>query len=108
MTRATIVIPTYNRCAMLERAIDSALRQTYRDYEVVVMDDCSTDETPALVAQYASEKRVVYHRHEQNVGMIRNHGDGVRLARGAFVAFLADDDEIGPEFLVRRVERMEA
>jgi glycosyltransferase involved in cell wall biosynthesis len=75
---------------------------------VVVVDDCSTDETDEVIAKYASDPRMVYHRHAQNVGMVRNHGEGVGLARGRYVTFVADDDEVGPDFLARRVAAFEA
>jgi glycosyltransferase involved in cell wall biosynthesis len=88
----SVIIPTFNRAYCLERAVDSALAQTYSDLEVVVVDDGSTDNTKALVhTRYAGEKRVIYlHQANRGVAGARNAGFGV--ARGEFIALLDSDD----------------
>lgn len=94
----SVVIPTYRRPAMVKRAVESVLRQTERDFEVLVVDDASGDETPAVVAAVA-DPRVRYLCREVNGGAGACRNDGVAAARGEFVSFLDDDDEYLPEFL---------
>lgn len=101
----TIVIPTRNRASWLPRALQSALSQTHRAVEAVVMDDGSTDETPHVVERFA-DPRLRYHRHPGPVGIVRNYGAGVERARGSFVCFLSDDDAISATFVSARLDRM--
>jgi GT2 family glycosyltransferase len=85
----SVIVPTYNRAAILARALDSALAQSYPHVEVLVIDDGSTDATAAVVAQYGD--RVRYLRQANaGVGAARNHG--IANARGEFIAFLDSDD----------------
>jgi GT2 family glycosyltransferase len=98
MTASTVsvIVPTYNRAYCLRTAIDSALGQTYGHVEVVVVDDGSTDETPALVARhYGTDPRVVYVRQE-NGGVASARNLGFQVARGQLIALLDSDDEWFP------------
>ena len=102
----SVVVPTYDRERVLPRALDSALAQTYEDFEVLVVDDGSTDGTAGLVAEYAArDGRVRYLRQPQNAGVSAARNRGIREARGEFVAFLDSDDEWAPTKLERQVER---
>lgn len=96
----TVVIPTYNRAEMLCRCIRSVLNADYPAVEVVVVDDCSKDDTRERVArEFADERRVKYVRNAKN-GMSsysRNHG--VQFAHGEYVLFLDDDNEIESDML---------
>jgi glycosyltransferase involved in cell wall biosynthesis len=101
----SVVIPTYNRAHVLERAIQSALRQTYQHFEVIVVDDGSTDNTAEVVNSICDE-RVKYVRHQVNKGTpsaARN--TGIRVASGELIGFLDSDDEWLPEKLQKQVER---
>ncbi|MGH9346396.1 MAG: glycosyltransferase family A protein, partial [Vicinamibacterales bacterium] len=86
----SVVIPTCNRASMIGDAIDSALRQTYSKREIIVMDDGSTDETPAVLARYGSAIRVL-RQPNAGAGVARNRA--IDSARGDLIAFLDDDDE---------------
>ncbi|MBX3329387.1 MAG: glycosyltransferase family 2 protein [Nitrospira sp.] len=88
----SVVVPTYNRAYCLTKSIDSALAQTYRNIEVIVIDDGSSDNTRLLIEKaYASEPRVRYvHQSNGGVAVARNHG--IRLSRGEFMALLDSDD----------------
>lgn len=99
--RVTVVIPTYNRAALLPRAIDSVLRQTAADLcETVVVDDGSTDDTPQVIAAYGD--RVRYLRQDnRGAGAARNAG--IRAATTEFVAFLDSDDEWEPQKTQRQL-----
>lgn len=92
--RVSIVIPTYNRSGIVQRAIDSVLAQTFADLEVVVVDDGSTDDTRAALSAYGG--RVRYARQE-NAGPAAARNHGMRLARGEYVGFLDSDDLYFPE-----------
>jgi len=101
-TLVSIVIPTYNRAPWLARTIQSALDQTYASVEIVIVDDASSDETAVVVSRFA-DTRLRYHRHAKQVGMVYNHESGLQLARGEFVVFLADDDQMLATFVEHRM-----
>ena len=104
----SIVIPTYNREHLLSRALDSVLAQTLGDFEVLVVDDGSTDETAVLMAEYeARDERIRYFIQPQNAGVSAARNRGLREARGEFIAFLDSDDEWMPEKLERQTELLQ-
>lgn len=94
----SVVIPSFNRAETLGRAIDSVLRQTYERFELIVIDDGSTDHTEALLAREA-DPRLRYERQRQNGGVARARNRGVALARGEYIAFLDSDDAWAPRKL---------
>jgi len=98
----SVVLPTCNRPDYLREAIASALRQTYQNFEVLVRDNASTDET-RKVAQSFGDRRLRYHRHPENVGPTENVIGGCREARGEYIAHLHDDDMWEPAFLEKLV-----
>ena len=87
----SVVIPAYNCTRYIAMAIDSALGQQV-PLEVIVVDDCSTDDLPGLMTRYRGEPRVRYVRNEKNQGVAQTRNRGVSLARGEYVAFLDADD----------------
>jgi glycosyltransferase involved in cell wall biosynthesis len=88
----SVIVPTYNRAYCLQRALDSALGQTHRAVEVLVVDDGSTDRTAELIrAQSANEPRLRY-IYQRNQGVSEARNAGIRAARGEFVALLDSDD----------------
>lgn len=103
----SVVIPTYDRAASVAGAIDSALGQTHRRLEVVVVDDGSSDDTADVLARrYGSEPRVVYRRQE-NRGVAAARNAGLRLTRGSYVALLDSDDEWKPWKLALQLRCLE-
>lgn len=98
----SVCIPTRNRSHYLRRAISSVLDQTYRDIEVVVVDNASTDDTPHVVGNLR-DHRLRYYRNDRNLGMTRNWNRCLELARGRYVALLCDDDRWLPDILEREV-----
>ena len=97
----SIVIPTYNRATCVRRAIDSVLRQTFKDYELIVVDDGSTDNTSEVVRGYG--ERIVYvPQHNRGVSAARNAG--ISRSVGDWVAFLDSDDEWLPGYLSKQAE----
>lgn len=107
MTRTTdtpsvsIVIPAYNAAWCVGKAIDSVLAQDYRDFELVVVNDGSTDETATVLRRYGDALRVV---DQANGGMSKARNAGIREARGEFIAFLDSDDWWLPPKLGRQVQ----
>jgi glycosyltransferase involved in cell wall biosynthesis len=108
MTRATVsvVLPTYDRAWCLARSIDSVLRQTYEQLELIVVDDGSTDETPRVVEECA-DPRVRYVRLASNRGAGASRNVGVRQASGRLLAFQDSDDEWLPTKLERQLRALE-
>lgn len=103
MPIVSVVIPTRNRCALLERAIQSVLEQTFTDWEIIVVDDASSDQTQSVMEQRKSE-RLLYFRLEEKSGGAVARNTGIAHAQGDYVAFLDDDDEWLPEKLHKQVE----
>jgi glycosyltransferase involved in cell wall biosynthesis len=100
MPRVSIIIPTYNCASYVGRAIDSVRAQTYKDYEILVVDDGSTDNTKDVVVQYGREVTYLYQQN-QGVSAARNHA--VSKASGELLAYLDADDMWYPEKLERQV-----
>ncbi len=94
----SVIIPTRNRAKLLSRAIQSVLRQTHSQLELIIIDDKSDDETPRIVREF-NDSRIHYLRHDAIRGPGASRNDGVAASQGQFVAFLDDDDEFLPEKL---------
>ena len=97
-------MPTFNRAHCLERAIDSVLDQTFRDYELIVVDDGSTDHTADLLKRYDDSLKSI---HQQNRGVSAARNTGIRAARGELIALLDSDDCWLPTKLERQVDFFE-
>lgn len=94
----SVIIPTHNRADLLPRAVMSVLKQTFTDFEAIIVDDASDDDTEAVVKQIG-DNRVRYIRHTHNLGGPAARNTGIREARGEYIAFLDDDDEYFPNKL---------
>ena len=88
--QVSVVIPAYNCAAYVGQAIDSVLSQTYTDWEIIVVDDGSKDDTRLVLDKYGDRRIRYVYQQNQGVSIARNHG--IQLARGEFVAFLDADD----------------
>ena len=98
MAKISVITPTYNRADTLPRAIDSVRRQTYQDYEHIVVDDGSTDETPSVIEDHVHEN-LEYVRCEDNEGVAAAWNRGIGVATGEYITFLDSDDEYLPNRL---------
>ncbi|MEL7835181.1 glycosyltransferase family 2 protein [Fodinibius sp. Rm-B-1B1-1] len=87
------IITTHNRAELLPRALDSAIVQSYRNLEIIVVDDGSTDDTPEVMEEYSAKEALKYVRLEKSVGACRARNKGIEVASGEFVAGLDDDDK---------------
>jgi glycosyltransferase involved in cell wall biosynthesis len=105
MPKVSVIVPTYNRASMLKEAIQSVLDQTYADYEIIVLDDGSTDNTRGVV-NASSDNRIGY-VFQQNHGRpnVRNHA--LSLVRGRYIAFVDSGDVLLPTRLEKQVARLE-
>src|SRR5206468_12088636 len=92
----SIVLPTYNRAPMILRAISSCLEQTYRNIEVLVVDDGSTDETPEIVQRVAQHDPRVRYIRQENAKLPAALNTGFRAARGALLTWTSDDNAYEP------------
>lgn len=93
MSNVSIILPTYNRAHCIKKAVESVLRQTYSQWELLVVDDGSTDDTEAIIAAYAaSDHRVRYYRQPSNKGVSAARNEGIRQARYDYIAFQDSDD----------------
>lgn len=88
----SVVIPTYNRADLIMETLDSVFRQTYRHYEILVVDNCSTDNTESLLKPFVDEGRIRYFRHDRNYERSRSRNTGMAHAQGDFLTFLDSDD----------------
>jgi glycosyltransferase involved in cell wall biosynthesis len=96
-----VIIPTYNRESFIVGAIDSILAQEYSDFELLVVDDGSTDRTKELVHQYGSKVRYLY---QQNLGPSASRNLGIINAKGEYIAFCDSDDRFLPQKLAKQME----
>jgi glycosyltransferase involved in cell wall biosynthesis len=100
--KVSVVMPTYNRGYIIGEAVKSVLLQTYRELELIIVDDGSTDDTGEMVRGFKDE-RIRYVRHEQNRGCSAAYNSGMATATGDAIAFLDSDDLWKPEKLERQV-----
>ena len=105
MPRVSVIIPSYNCARYLGRAIDSACEQTYMDYEIVLVDDGSTDDTKDVAMQYGQKVTYLY---QQNQGLSAARNQGISKASGELLAYLDADDMWYPEKLERQVAFLDA
>lgn len=91
-------IPTFNRAKFLRKTLESALNQTVNDFEIIIVDDASTDSTEEVV-RGVSDKRIRYFRNQKNLGVPKNYNYVFSLARGEFLCLLEDHDLLEPNYL---------
>ncbi len=91
--KISIIIPTYNRANYLKQTIESALAQDYENYEVIVLDNASTDSTAEVIEKYLDNDKFRYYRNETNIGMVKNwHKAIYEYSTGDWFLILSDDD----------------
>lgn len=87
----SVIIPTYNQATFLEKAINSVLKQSYNNYEIIIIDNYSTDETQKIVDNF-DQKKIVYKKINNNGVIGKSRNEGIKLSKGEWVAFLDSDD----------------
>jgi len=106
MPKVSVIIPTHNRADILREAITSVLSQSFSDFEIVVVDDASRDNTSEVV-RAIDDQRIKYLRHETNRGVALARNTGVLNSTGQYIAFLDDDDEWLPDKLKKQYDLLE-
>ena len=102
--KVSVIVPNFNHARFLRKRIDSVLRQTYQDFELILLDDCSTDESRSILSDYAGDPRVRIDFNEKNSGStFKQWNKGVRLARGEYVWIAESDDYAGERLLEKLV-----
>ena len=100
MPVVSVIIPTYNHAMYIERTLESVFQQTYKNYEIIVIDDGSTDNTQEVIKSY--ENKITYICKE-NEGTAKSRNLGLKIAKGKYVAFLDSDDLWMPQKLELQV-----
>jgi hypothetical protein len=109
MPKVSVVVPNYNHARFLRQRIESVLGQTFRDFEVILLDDCSTDESRSILSEYAADPRVKIEFNKKNSGStFRQWNKGVQLAKGEFVWIAESDDYADKNLLERLVATLDA
>ena len=101
----SVILPTYNRDRILPRAIRSVLAQTHENFELIIVDDASVDDTSTVIEQF-TDSRIRYCARQENGGAAAARNSGLRLAKGRLLSFLDDDDEYLPGFLEETFKKL--
>ena len=102
----SIIIPTYNRGYIIKKSIDSVLHQTYEDFELIIVDDGSTDGTKQLIDEYEDD-RIKYYSYEHNKGVVYARNYGMKMAKGDYIAFQDSDDVWHSDKLEKQLKILE-
>lgn len=105
----TVFVPAYNAAGFVEATLDSVRGQTFKDFEFIVIDDCSTDDTPEVIERWIEKHQFPcrFIRHEVNRGLCGSMNEGVAAANGKYLAVLGSDDVWLPAFLETATKKME-
>lgn len=102
----SIVMPSYNTGKYIAESIKSVLAQTYTNWELLIVDDCSTDNTDEVVSEFLSDERIHYIKNEKNSGAAVSRNRALREAKGKWIAFLDSDDTWHPQKLEKQIAFM--
>ncbi len=109
MPTVSVIVPNYNHARFLRKRIDSVLQQTFQDFELILLDDCSTDDSRSILSSYAADPRVRIEFNDANSGStFKQWNTGVRLAHGEYVWIAESDDYADERFLERLVAVLDA
>jgi glycosyltransferase involved in cell wall biosynthesis len=106
--KVSVLIPTYNNASFLDETIQSVLNQTFQDFELIIVDNCSTDNTEEVVEKYLSDDRISYYKNSTNLGLSGNWNKCLEYAKGEYIKYLCSDDKFLPELLEKYVAVMDA
>lgn len=104
----SIIMPSYNTAAYIAESIQSVLNQSYRDWELLIVDDCSSDNTDDVVKPFLPDQRIRYLKNDKNSGAAVSRNRALREAKGKWIAFLDSDDLWMPEKLEKHIQFMES
>lgn len=104
----SIITPSYNTARFIEETIQSVLNQTYTNWEMLIVDDCSSDNTKQIVRKYLSDGRIKYYENDKNSGAAISRNKALQLAKGRWIAFLDSDDLWDAKKLEEQIMFMES
>ncbi len=90
--KISVVMPVYNEEDFLKESIESILNQTFKDFELIIVNDCSTDNSDKIIESYFDDPRVVRINNEENIGVFNSRNRALKFARGKYIALLDSDD----------------
>lgn len=102
----SIIMPSYNTASYIKQTIESIIKQTYRNWELIIVDDCSTDDTDIVVKPFLTDTRICYLKNERNSGAAVSRNYALREAKGKWIAFLDSDDLWHPRKLELQIQFM--
>lgn len=102
----SIIMPSYNTANFISESIESVMAQTYTNWELIIVDDCSTDDTDDVVKPYLNDSRIIYIKNSKNSGAAVSRNSALREAKGKWIAFLDSDDLWMPEKLEKQIAYM--
>jgi len=103
----SVIVPVYNQASYVEEAIQSVLKQSYRNIQLILIDDASTDGSDAILQKYAGMENIVIARNPANLDCARTFNRGIELSEGQYFGILAADDTWEPDFVARCVAALE-
>ena len=104
MPEVSVIIPVYNMEQFLEDCLNSVLAQTFTDFEIVIVNDGSTDRSAAIVEQIAAKDNRFVILHQENMGLSEARNTGIKAARGNWITFVDSDDMLAPTFLQKLLD----
>lgn len=102
----SVIMPSYNTAGFIKESIQSVQSQTYENWELIIVDDCSTDNTDEIVAAFLKDARIRYIKNQHNSGAAVSRNRALREAKGKWIAFLDSDDLWEPEKLEKQISFM--
>lgn len=104
--KVSVILPVFNGADYIRQSLDSLLNQTYSDFEIIIIDDCSTDQTAAISQEYA-DPRIRYYRNDTNSGIVYSLNRAISLADGEYIARMDADDICMPTRLEKQAEYLD-
>lgn len=107
-SKVTVLMPAYNAAPYIAEAIESIINQTFKDFEFIIIDDCSTDNTRDIIETYAKkDKRIRFFKNERNLKVAKTRNKGLKLAKGEYIVNMDADDWSYPDRIEKQVHLME-
>ena len=107
--KVTILLPAYNAALYLRDSLDSIMRQAFKDFDVLLIDDGSMDDTPKIAIEYSNiDRRIKYYKNEKNIGLIKTLNKGLSLAKGEYIVRMDADDIMFDDRLYKQVKYMDS
>ena len=103
----SIIMPSYNTGKFIKESVESVLVQTYENWELIIVDDCSTDKTDDVISPLLTDARIRYLKNDKNSGASLSRNRALREAKGKWIAFLDSDDLWHPQKLEKQIAFME-